>query len=191
MPANENQRFLKALCEGDDAILAEIYQRFLPLAISWLTTNSGTVEEARDIFADALIAIYDKVRSEKTFELPCSFDKYLLGIIRYKWFDELKRKKREQKVRNQEITRYEIEREENIEQLLIATQQNHARQEMLDRTFLMLSALCQQLLSLYKEGHTPAAITQKLNLNEVNTYYRRKNACIGRWSKLMNSSNMD
>lgn len=185
MLANENQRLLKALREGDPVILNEIYQDYLPSAISWITTNSGTKEEAKDIFADALVAIYDKTCSKKEFELPCSFDKYLMGIIRYKWFDELKRKSKELKVRNQEISRYDNEQDENIETLLIATQQNHARQEQLNQTFLMLSALCQQLLSLYKEGHSPATITKKLNLNKVNTYYRRKNACIDRWRTLI------
>lgn len=185
MPTNENQRFLKALSEGDNLILKEIYQRYLPLAISWITNNSGTKEEAKDLFADALIAIYDKTSSDKNFDLPCAFDKYLMGIIRYKWFDELKRKNREQEVRNQEISRYDNEQDENIEQLLIATQQNHARQEQLNQTFLLLSALCQQLLSFYKQGHSPATITKKLNLNKVNTYYRRKNACIDRWRTLI------
>ena len=185
MPENENQRLLKALREGDDKILKEVYQRFLPLAIHWITNNSGTAEEARDLFADALMAIYDKVNTTANFELPCAFDKYLMGVIRYKWFDELKRKKRETEVRNQEVNRYDNEREENIEQLLIATQQNHARQEKLNRTFLMLSALCQELLSLYKQGHPPAVIAKKLNLNKVDTYYRRKNACIGRWRILI------
>lgn len=185
MPENENQQLLKALGKGDNRVLKEVYQRFLPLVIHWVTNNSGTTDEAKDLFTDALMAIYDKMQDSPDFALPCSFDQYLMGIIRYKWFDELKRKKREAEVRNQEVSRYDSESEANIEQLLIATQQNHARQEQLNRTFLMLSALCQELLSLYKQGYPPAIIAQKLNLNEVNTYYRRKNACIGRWRNLI------
>lgn len=185
MTENENQRFLRSLCQGDDAVLREIYQRFLPLAISWITKNSGTMEEAKDIFADSLVAIYDKTCQKQAFNLPCSFDKYLMGIMRYKWFDELKRKNRESEVRNKEMSRYNNEQDENIEQLLITTQKNHARQERLNRTFLELSTLCQQLLSLYKQGHPPVTIAKKLNLNKVNTYYRRKNACIDRWRTLI------
>lgn len=185
MSKHENQRLIKALRDGNDQILNEIYQRFLPLAIHWITKNSGTVAEAKDTFADALMAIFDKTTTSPGFELPCAFEKYLMGIIRYQWFDELKRKKREAEVRNQEVSRYDNEREDNIEQLLITTQQNHARQEKLNQTFLMLSALCQQLLNLYKQGHPPAFIAKELNLNKVDTYYRRKNACIGRWRTLI------
>jgi hypothetical protein len=58
------------------------------------------------------------------------------------------------------------------------------RQERLGKTFEQLSELCRRLLALLSDGTPPLEAAEMLQMNGVNTLYRRKNACTERWRVL-------
>jgi RNA polymerase sigma factor (sigma-70 family) len=62
-----------------------------PSARKWIVANSGNKEDAEDIFQEALLVLYKKVKAGG-FVLSSSLKTYLTGISRNLWLKELKRK---------------------------------------------------------------------------------------------------
>jgi RNA polymerase sigma factor (sigma-70 family) len=65
----------------------------LPDVKKYIKANSGTTDDAQDIFQDALVVLYKKVHSEN-FELIASLKTYLLAIVKNSWLQELRQRKK-------------------------------------------------------------------------------------------------
>ncbi len=65
----------------------------LPDVKKYIKANSGTTDDAQDIFQDALVVLYKKVHSEN-FELMTSLKTYLLAVVKNCWLQELRQRKK-------------------------------------------------------------------------------------------------
>ena len=65
----------------------------LPSVKRYIYANSGTQEDAKDIFQDALVVFYKKVNSTD-FVLSASLTTYLNAIAKNLWLTELRRRKK-------------------------------------------------------------------------------------------------
>ena len=64
-----------------------------PLAKKFIKANSGTTEDAQDIFQDALVVLCKKVQSDQ-FILSVPLKTYLLAIVKNCWLQELRKRKK-------------------------------------------------------------------------------------------------
>lgn len=70
--------------ENREAWLTTLYKNAFPLVARHISRMGGSLDEARDIFQDALIIYYEKtVRAELSLEY--SDKAYLFGIVRHLW----------------------------------------------------------------------------------------------------------
>lgn len=74
------------------AALKGLYN-ILPTAKKYISANSGTNDDAEDIFQDALVILYKKVNTDN-FVLTVPLKTYLLAIIKNCWLQELRRRKK-------------------------------------------------------------------------------------------------
>lgn len=178
-----DHRYIEALRTNDRKAIREIYQQHEQNILRWVINRGGSADDARDVFQDALIALFEKAQNTD-FVLTCPLGALLHVICSRKWIDRLRSKGKDAEVRNEEERRYSQEHDPDT--LTIAedaiTEQQH--QERLSRAFAHLSELCRQLLTLVSQGITPLIASQQLQMNSVDTFYRRKNACIARWREL-------
>ncbi len=65
----------------------------LPSIKKYICANTGTEEDAKDIFQDALVILYKKVNSTE-FVLSVSLITYLNAIAKNLWLTELRRRKK-------------------------------------------------------------------------------------------------
>ena len=135
------------------------------------------------MFQEAILAVYEKAL-DPDFVLTCPLGALLHLIYSRKWIDRLRQKGKELVVRKSEESRYQTESAEDALVIAESAIAQQAQQERLSSTFHMLSDLCRQLLTLLKDGLPPREAAEKLQLNSVDTLYRRKNACIQRWRAL-------
>ena len=181
MPKHPDHRYIIALRENDSRLLEELYRDCAPRITKWVTNNSGTVTDARDLFQEALIALH-KSAHKPDFELSCPISALLFTICRNQWINQLRRKKKDIEVRKVEAERYapdsatvsayERWEEERIEK------------DKLDKSLAELSETCRKLLKLLGRGVSPAEAAEQLGMSNANTVYRRKNACITRWREI-------
>ena len=167
--------------EQIDIKITALYKSYFALVRQYIVNNSGTSDDAKDIFQEAVMALYEKAL-DPGFVLTCP-----LGAIRHvlysrKWIDRLRGKSREAEVRKAGESRY-TEESFTEDALSVAEEAlaEQTRQERLGRAFAALSDLCQRLLTLLSHGVKPPEAAAQLDLNSVDTLYRRKNACVQRW----------
>src|SRR4051812_40466551 len=89
-----DQKYIEAILNNDATILQELYQKFSG-KIKWMVLqNSGTEEDAADIFQEALLSIYHKAKTQN-FTLTCPFDAFLYIICKNRWLSQLNKRKTE------------------------------------------------------------------------------------------------
>ncbi|MBN7810888.1 sigma-70 family RNA polymerase sigma factor [Algoriphagus sp. H41] len=74
--------------------LETAYAENLPWFERYVAKNSGTSQEAKDIFQDSLSVAWINLRNGKFVGIESDFTAYVRQICKYKWMDELKRKGR-------------------------------------------------------------------------------------------------
>lgn len=186
MNEHSDNTYIRLLRAGDATVLTKIYQEQAPAVRQWVCKNNGSLADAQDIFQEAILALYQKA-SDPNFVLTCPVGAFLFQICRHKWLKNLKKKKREERVRLALTEEYTIEN--GIKSLLEEVEAAEICHRKLDSTFKQLSVICQQLLELLSQGMPPHEIAKKMGMTDANTVYRRKHACMSRWQSLFQSLN--
>lgn len=84
---------IDAFKKEDKKALLYVYKTYFPQVRHYIMENSGNELDADDVFQDAVVLIYIKIRNN-TLYLSSSFGTYLNGVVRYFWVKELERKRR-------------------------------------------------------------------------------------------------
>ena len=88
----QDQNLLEGLLKGDPAAVNQLYKRHFPGIVKMVTSNSGSEEDAQDLFQDAVMVIFEKARSNK-LSLTSSLYTYLYAICRNLWLKKLRKKR--------------------------------------------------------------------------------------------------
>lgn len=174
----EDHELIKGLKNGNSKIVEYIYDNVFPKVKSLVISNSGSESDAYDIFQEALELILLKFDTFHTH-----LEGMIILICKRKWIDKLRKNKSSEKVRNSASLRYEIQ--EDAEKTLIQNERAYLRTQILETSFQQLSETCQNLMTLIKQGFKVNDIVEQLSFSSANTLYRRKAACMERWSQLV------
>jgi DNA-directed RNA polymerase specialized sigma24 family protein len=72
-----------------DERFVQLYKEVFPVVVKYISRRQGTLEQAKDIFQDALIIYYEQVlRTEKQIEQ--TEKAYIFGIARHLWIHQFK-----------------------------------------------------------------------------------------------------
>jgi len=85
---------LQGLARSDRKAIESIYRDNYNTIQSLILNNSGSVEDAKDIFQEAMIVLYEKVRSGN-FELNCLIKTYVYSVSRRLWLKRLQQMSRQ------------------------------------------------------------------------------------------------
>jgi len=84
-----------AVLANDDKALETLYTANFYKTEAFIVANSGTAEEAKDIFQEAFIAVWQNVKAGRFVpQNGSSLEAYLFQIAKYKWYDHLKAAKK-------------------------------------------------------------------------------------------------
>lgn len=166
-----DQKYIEALRSNDNILIDEIYQNCYPDIEKFVLKNSGTIDQAKNIFQEALIALWEKVKTKKV-ELTVPFCAYFYSICRFKWLNFLNR----DKVRNNTNSAVEISDVEKYVDSVIdyfaegEESMNERRFIVFTECFKYLSEDCQRMFKLKFEGKKAkeiAEITGRASSNAV------------------------
>jgi RNA polymerase sigma factor (sigma-70 family) len=79
---------LQGLARSDRKAVETIYRENYNMIKSLIINNSGSADDAKDIFQEAMIVLYEKVRSG-SFELNCLIRTYVYSVSRRLWLKRL------------------------------------------------------------------------------------------------------
>jgi RNA polymerase sigma factor (sigma-70 family) len=86
--SEHEQTLLKGLAQNDKISIESIYRENYSAIQSFVLNNNGSVDEARDIFQEAMIVLYEKSRLP-SFSLNCQLRTYLYSVCRRLWLKRL------------------------------------------------------------------------------------------------------
>ena len=173
MTPHPDAHYIQALLENNHRGISEIYTRFAARIERFVCSNSGTADDACDVFQDALMAITHQAR-RPGFVLTCPFEAYLYLVCRGKWFNEIKRRQRAG------VTISETEgfmEKEDAGALADSTLREEERDRVFRHYLKKLTENCRALLQLSWSGLSMEEVSQQMGITYA--YARkRKSECI-------------
>ena len=157
----QEKLLLKGLALNDRLVVEAIYRDNYPMIQSFILNNSGNSDEARDIFQEAMIVVYEKAVSG-TFELNCQLKTYIYSVCRRLWLKRL-----------QQLQRYGslIENAEDsvaVEEDLELHEKHNADFILMETAMNKIGEPCKSLLDAY--------YLQKKNMQEIAADFGYTNA---------------
>ena len=80
--------YLEGLRLSNDAVIRSIYKKHYPVIARMVLNNSGTEQEAKDVFQESLLVLYHHVKQQQ-FSLSCALQTYLYSVAKRLWLKQL------------------------------------------------------------------------------------------------------
>lgn len=160
IPEREKE-LLKGLANNEKPAIEAIYKDNYSLIQHFVINNNGTEDDARDIFQEALIVLYENSRSPG-FELNCQIRTYIYSVCRRLWLKKL-----------QYARRFESQ-VESLEETVSVEEDLGVHEKMSRQYSIMKSAMgkigepCKSLLEAFYVHHK--------NMNEIASFFGYTNA---------------
>ncbi len=183
MESHADQKYIEALIHNDEKLLHELYEKYSPAIRNMVVKNSGTDEEASDLFQEVLIAIYQRAKKED-FRLTCPIGAYLHLLCKNRWINELN-KKNKKRVTSIDDLGYNIGSDVFKEVAIIENQRE--RLHLLQSKLSELGSGCHELLQLNWSGHSLEEVAKKLN-STYGYIRKKKSECMGKLIELVKKS---
>ncbi len=141
-----SEQTLLAMLRGNeqrkiDQALSQLYRQYYEPVQQLIRKNSGTVEEADDIFQEVLLTFYTQLRARK-LTLHCSIKTYLYSVARNMWLNELRKRSNQPTI--VETDEFILLQEDHLASMVL-TEQN---QEMA-KLIRSLGHQCQEILTYF------------------------------------------
>jgi len=165
MGNNDNDFIINGILSGDHAIIKAFYEKHLPQVKSYILKNSGSETDAEDVFQDAMVVLYQKLKSG-VLEIRVPITTYFYGICKNTWRNRRRKNKRlviEEEFEVYESTSYDISLEE-IEY--------KEKEHLYRKHFQNLSTDHRKILCLFFEGKSMKEISLIIGCTEG--YTRKK-----------------
>jgi len=92
-PEINEKILLQGLARNDKKAIESIYKENYNSVQTLIINNNGSSDDAKDIFQEAMIVLYEKARSGN-FELNCLIKTYLYSVSRRLWLKKLQHSNR-------------------------------------------------------------------------------------------------
>ncbi len=165
-----DEELLKGLVSNNKAVLLQYYTLFFRSTRRLVLLNSGNEEDARDIFQEVLLVLYQKAR-RADFVLTCALGTYLYSVSRFLWLKELTKRKRESSGFMDEEEFVDPDAD------VSALNEQNERWLIFRKHFDELSEDCQRVLSMFNDGYSIAEITATLGYSSEQHTRNRRYRC--------------
>jgi len=172
------QALLKGLAQNDSRAVEALYKNHFSMIQHFVTNNNGSFDDARDIFQEAMITLYEKVQLDN-FALTCQIKTYLFSICKNLWLKRL-----------QQMGKYSAplsaqEETISVQEDLDRFEKKDAAFAIMDRSLNSLGEPCKSLLEGYylnKKGMQELA--SQFGYTNADNAKNQKYKCLMRLKKL-------
>lgn len=88
---NTDEKIIEGVLDGKKEALNVLYRLYFPVIHKFILNNNGNDEEAKDIYQEGIIALYQNIMNG-SFKQESRLKTYLYSICRRLWLTELKKK---------------------------------------------------------------------------------------------------
>lgn len=175
---SREQRLLEGLARNDYQDTETIYRENFGLIQNFILQNSGSADDARDIFQESMVVLYEKSRDE-TFTLTCQIRTYLYSISRRLWLKKL-----------QQQSRYlppndGFEDLVHVEDEVLLKEQLDADFELMETSLRSLGEPCRSLIEAFYLAKKPMQeIAEDFGYTNADNAKNQKYKCLVRLKKI-------
>lgn len=178
-----DDELLMGVADGSDDALTQLYRLYFPMVLRFVTGNSGSEDEAKDIYQEALIVLYEKVRGG-SFELHCQLKTYLYSVSRRLWLKQLAYKSRFM-VNDMETPTTDSAAVGQIGDDLTDHEERDRQFDLMADSLDRLGEPCRTLLEDFYIRHlSMQAITEKFGYTNADNAKTQKYKCLMRLKRL-------
>lgn len=177
-PETDEKELLEGLAASEKKAVETIYKENFNMVQSLIINNNGSADDAKDIFQEAMIVLYEKVRSG-TFELNCLIKTYVYAVSKRLWLKKLQQTNRY--VLSSDALESEIAVEDEIE----GHEKRNEEFEMMEKAISSLGEPCKSLLeAYYLQKRNMQAIAADFGYTNADNAKNQKYKCLMRLKKI-------
>ncbi len=160
--------------------LSYMYEKYYGGLARFVLDNSGTEEDAKDIFQDGLVVLYEKVQIPN-FVWTSTLKTFLFAVCKNLWFKRLR------KASNREIPTEDIQQ---LQVMDIPIDDPYEDQKFLLRGVMnQIGTACKEILTLFYFQHrSMQEIAQEMNLANEKVAKNKKARCMAKLRELFQDS---
>jgi RNA polymerase sigma factor (sigma-70 family) len=172
----KDQELLSELKLGRENAFKAIYREHFGMIRYLVVKNSGSDEDAADVFQEGLMALYEAVR-KPNFQLTASLKTFLYSICRNLWLKRLRAKGRDKLV--------DFEKPIQLPEVEIDPDPTESQLRILRRCLDQIGESCRALLERYYYlNQSMEEIATQLGYSNADTAKTQKYKCLQRLKKL-------
>ena len=173
-----DKELLEGIKHSNSPILQYIYEQYYPMVYKMVIQNKGNSQEARDIFQDGMIVLYEK-SLQTDFVLSSALSTYLFAICRNLWLNKLNRQKKHESLQDQSIDRPD-------DASMMNDDNSTERQALLKRLLQKIGDSCRKILmKKYYEQRKDKEIADELGLSGADYVKTQRYRCLKQLKALM------
>jgi len=167
-----NLDLLNGIRRNDTIVLQYIYKNFYSKINFFIKKNSGDDDDANDIFQEAIIIIFRKLKANELV-LDCTFETYLYSVCRFLWLKQLDKRKIEKEKIKDNHEYHEDLYDDGLERVADMNE----RYRLYQKHFINLGKDCQKILQLYFDKVPLKNIAQIMGFKSEKYAKKRKFKC--------------
>jgi len=159
----KDDEIIAQIKKGDESALDFLYKKNYRMMVKMIMKNNGTEEEAKDIYQEALIVVWQKAQTAD-FVLTSKISTYLYSICQNLWRKELERKNRHTNEQTDRAEYVDLDRDERI--------------KIVNQCIDELGETCRKILTYYYfEDLSMQDIAEKMGFANADTAKTKKYKC--------------
>lgn len=173
-----DEDFVAEIRNDNEKALDTLYKMHYPMVVHFIVNNSGTEQEAKDIYQEAIIVLYEKIKEDR-FELQCKIKTYLYSVCRRLWLKRLTEKSKF--AGNLVEVDHFIEVNDEMPQI----EEREIKYKQMAEALIQLGEPCKTLIEdFYINTHSISMITEKFGYTNADNAKNQKYKCLMRLKKL-------
>ncbi len=179
-----DQRYIQALLENDTLAVREIYSRYAGKVRAYILANSGSEDDAADIFQESLIDIYNQAKN-KGLQLTCPFEPFLIIVCKRKWLNELKKRGRQPVTKEVD----DVSIGEDVFAMAEQLKQNNEKMQLFLQCFEKMGATCKEIIKRCMGGEDQEKIAEQLKVT-YGYLRKKKSECMASLTQMIRQNHV-
>jgi len=174
----DDQQIIEGIAKGSTSELEYLYAAYFPMIFQLITKNNGDEDDAKDIFQEAVIVLYDKINTGE-FVLSSKLKTFLYSVCRRLWLKRLNKPDRIS------FNMQEHEETVSVEEDVLISQQKEDQFLLMEKSLHLLGEPCQTIISdFYLRNLSMQEICEKFGYTNADNAKTQKYKCLQRLKKL-------
>lgn len=174
----KEQELIRGLALDDKSAIESIYKDNYGLIQRLVINNSGSEDDAKDVFQEALIVLYEKSKSG-VFELNCQIKTYIYSVSKRLWLKKLQQRSRYDLIENG------AEEPVVVEDDMAIHEKRNSQFGMMEHAMTAIGEPCKSLLeSYYIRKQNMQEIADAFGYTNADNAKNQKYKCLMRLRKL-------